>query len=225
MNKRGALNLMYRSNDTQKQFKLSISPTRSEKRYTMPDTAAENRWNHLISAIANRGDKEAFAELFQHFSPQIKAYALSKSGVAGSGEIADEVVQETMIKVWRRASLYNASKANLAAWVFSIARNTRVDILRRHAKHQSGISTDDLWLTAEDTEPFAALQQKRIEESIRGSLSSVSSEQSLMLQKMYIEGKSQSEIATECNIPMGTVKSRVRLAMARLKLILKEQQQ
>ena len=191
----------------------------------MSDIATDTRWNELITAVADRADKQAFAELFQHFAPQLKAYALSKSGMAGSGEIADEVVQETMIKVWRRASLYNANKANLSAWIFSIARNTRIDILRRHAKHQSNVSTDDLWLTAEDTEPFAALQQKRIEETIRGSLGSVSSEQSLMLQKMYMEGKSQSEIAAECDIPLGTVKSRVRLAMARLKLVLKEQQQ
>lgn len=212
-------------NNALKQSKLSALPTSQEKQKSMSDIAAESRWNDLITAVADRGDKQAFAELFQHFAPQLKAYALSKSGVAGSGEIAEEVVQETMIKVWRRASLYNASKANLSAWIFSIARNTRIDILRRHAKHQSNISTDDLWLTAEDTEPFAALQQKRIEEAIRGSLGSVSSEQSLMLQKMYMEGKSQSEIAAECDIPLGTVKSRVRLAMARLKLVLKEQHQ
>lgn len=207
-----------------KQSKLHAFPNTKGTQRSMADNAAESRWNDLITAVADHGDKKAFAELFQHFAPQLKAYALSKSGVAGSGEIADEVVQETMIKVWRRASLYNASKANLSAWVFSIARNTRIDILRRHAKHQSNVSTDDLWLTAEDAEPFAALQQKRIEETIRESLSSVSSEQSLVLQKMYMEGKSQSEIAAECDIPLGTVKSRVRLAMAKLKLTLKEQQ-
>ncbi len=204
---------------------MGASRYSSSKRTSDGGTAEPRRWDAIVRQYESTVRTYALSLTRDpHQAADLTQEVLFRAHRAPEHP-ADEVVQETMIKVWRRASLYNASKANLAAWVFSIARNTRIDILRRHAKHQSGISTDDLWLTAEDTEPLAALQQKRIEETIRGSLGSVSSEQSLMLQKMYIEGKSQSEIAAECDIPLGTVKSRVRLAMARLKLILKEQQQ
>jgi len=133
-------------------------------------------------------------------------------------------VQETMIKVWNKASLYDRSKANVDAWVYTIARNVRIDIQRRNKNHDACVEVDDIWQESDEPGPLFQLRQRQLADTIRAGLEEINPEQALVLKKMYLEGKSQREIAEEYDIPLGTVKSRTRLALARLKLLLQEKE-
>lgn len=175
-----------------------------------------------LRAVADDQDKAAFKQLFNRYAGRIKAYAMKSPGVSGSSSLAEDIVQETMIKVWNKASLYDGSKANVDAWVYTIARNVRIDIQRRNKYHDACIEADELWHESEMPEPLVQLKQHQIADNIHHGLEGINPEQALILKKMYMEGKSQSEIADEFDIPLGTVKSRTRLALARMKLLLQE---
>ncbi len=177
-----------------------------------------------VSAIATDQDRRAFKQLFDFYAGRIKAYAMKSPGVAGSGAMAEDIVQETMLKVWNKAGMYDSSKANVDAWVFTIARNVRIDMQRRNKHHDACVDTDDLWHVSDVPEPIVQLKQRQIADNIRSGLEDINPEQALILKKMYMEGKSQSEISKEFNIPLGTVKSRTRLALARMKLMLQEKE-
>lgn len=177
-----------------------------------------------VKAIASDQDKHAFKQLFDFYAGRVKAYSMKSPGVAGSASMAEDIVQETMIKVWNKAALYDSSKANVDAWVFTIARNVRIDMQRRNKNHDACIDSDDLWHESDVPEPIVQLKQRQIADNIRLGLADINPEQALVLKKMYMEGKSQSEIAAEFNIPLGTVKSRTRLALARMKLLLQEKE-
>lgn len=172
--------------------------------------------------VAENADKAAFKLLFDHYAGRIKAFALKSPGIRGSNALAEEIVQETMIKVWNKAALYDPGKANVDAWVFTIARNVRIDLQRKQQRQGIEIDADDLWIASEQPEPLVQLNQGQIAENIHAGLAKINPEQAIVLKKMYLEGKSQSEIAEEFDIPLGTVKSRTRLALAKLKLILSE---
>lgn len=193
-----------------------------EKPMQAQTTANHNPWSDVLTKIGEDRDRQAFAALFKHYAPQIKSYGLSTNGVPGLQAFADELVQETMIKVWRNAARFDPGKANATTWVFSIARNARIDLLRRGARHKTDLDADDVWLEAEDGEPVASLQQKRTAELIRESIGQLPIEQSQVLAKVYLEGKSHSEVSAELDLPLGTVKSRVRLALAKMKLLITE---
>jgi RNA polymerase sigma-70 factor (ECF subfamily) len=174
--------------------------------------------------IAEKGDKAAFKQLFEHYAGRIKAFALKSPGIGGSNTLAEEIVQETMIRVWKKAALYDPGKANVDAWVFTIARNVRIDMQRKQQRQGIEIDADDLWIDSDQPEPLVQLNQRQIAENIHAGLAEINPEQAIILKKMYLEGKSQSQIANEFDIPLGTVKSRTRLALARLKLILSEKE-
>ena len=159
----------------------------------------------------------AFAKLFKHFAPLIKAFALNGSALAAAH--AEELVQEVMIKVWQKASGYNPQKAAASTWIYTIARNCRTDMYRRLQKFDTPVSADDIWPEVESEELFVAVQQKRDAVRIKEMLEQLPHEQSQILVKVYMEGKSHSEVAEALDLPLGTVKSRVRLAMKKLQLI------
>ena len=107
-------------------------------------------------------------------------------------------------------------------WVFAIVRNTRIDLLRRGARHRADLDADDVWLEAEpgDGEPVTALEQRQAVTTIRENLGKLPVQQSQVLAKVYLEGKTHTEVAAELDLPLGTVKSRVRLALAKLRVLL-----
>lgn len=188
----------------------------------MTDAQRAGAW---LAAIADDQDRSAFRQLFDCYAGRIKAYAMKSPGVSGSSSMAEDIVQETMIRVWNKAALYDGARANVDAWVFTIARNVRIDMQRRNKNHDACIDADDIWHQASDTpEPFAQIKQRQVADAIRGGLEDINPEQALILKKMYMEGKSQREIADEFNIPLGTVKSRTRLALARMRLLLQEKE-
>jgi RNA polymerase sigma factor (sigma-70 family) len=177
----------------------------------------DDEWSQHLQQIAQHGDRQAFSLLFKHFAPLIRAFAISGSPVAAAH--ADELVQEVMIKVWQKASRFNPHKAAASTWIYTIARNCRTDMFRRLQKFDTPVSADDIWPDGEDDAPLAAMQQKRTADRVRDMLGTLPAEQSQILAKVYMEGKSHSEVALDLNLPLGTVKSRVRLAMQKLQLL------
>jgi len=167
----------------------------------------------LIQAIAERQDRAAFEELFRCFAPRIKSWILR----AGSGPAAaEEMAQETMLLVWRKANLFDPARAGAATWIFTIARNLRVDTIRRE-RHPSEIMPEAVEQAEAPTLPDTAIDIAERDARIRVALDQLPAEQAEVIHKAFFEDKVHSDIEKELGIPLGTVKSRLRLAMARLR--------
>ena len=145
-----------------------------------------------------------------------KAFALSGSNL--SATLADELVQEAMLKVWQKAGAFNPEKAAASTWVYTIARNCRTDMFRRLQKFDTPLAAEDVIPDQEREEPFALLQSKRSRDRIRELMQGLPQDQVQILAKVYMEGKSHAEAAAELDLPLGTVKSRVRLAIQKLQI-------
>jgi len=178
--------------------------------------AEQQRFSVDINAVANQRDKVAFSRLFDHFVPKLRAFSLAAQ--PGASLLADEVAQEVMIKVWQKSHTYNADLASVSTWIYTLARNARIDYLRKNSRHESDIDPSDIWneFVDENADPFLAAQQKRSEETIASELDQLPLEQKEALHKVYMEGKTHAEVAEELKLPLGTVKSRVRLALRKL---------
>ncbi len=135
--------------------------------------------------------------------------------------VADELVQEVMTRVWLKADKYNSKLANLNTWIFTLARNCRIDYLRRNSRYVTEIDPTDIFNDIEDEGPgpFQLAQQTRAEENIRTELKKLPREQAEILTKVYLEGKSHQQASEELQLPLGTVKSRVRLALKKLEVL------
>ena len=178
-----------------------------------------DRWSGLIVAIANRQDRAAFAELFGYFAPRVKAF-MRRSGASDSQ--AEEVAQEAMLAIWRKAQLFDPAASNAATWIFTIARNLRIDAIRRETRG-GAIRVDEVEAEYEvDEQPAADVRiaAAQSEARLREALRSLPSEQRKVIEMSFFEEKAHSEIAASLRIPLGTVKSRVRLAMTRLRALL-----
>lgn len=194
---------------------LDPTPANSEGR--------KDPWSQLLQKVGRHQDRAAYHALFEHFGPQIKYYAMA-NGMAGQ---AEELVQEVFVSIWRRSSLYDWRKAAASTWIFTIARNQRIDMLRkmRRSSAEITVETEDLWQIPGDNEdePVTSLHRIMSERRVRESLSHLPQEQVTVIAKVYMENKSHQRVADELNIPLGTVKSRVRLALNKLKVILQDQ--
>lgn len=174
----------------------------------------------LIEAIATRQDRAAFAALFRHYAPRVKAF-LMRGGA--DAEAAQEVAQEAMILVWRKAASFDRGRASAATWIYAIARNKRIDLLRRAGRPQ--IETED-WLTVfapegddADKSVLAGQTYSRVKELMDG----LPAEQLVVIRKAFFEDKTHTVIAEELKLPLGTVKSRIRLALGRLREALEKE--
>ncbi|SIR27150.1 RNA polymerase sigma-70 factor, ECF subfamily [Pseudacidovorax sp. RU35E] len=174
----------------------------------------------LVRAVAERQDRTAFAVLFKHFAPRIKTY-LMRSGA--EPDAAEDLAQETMVALWRKAALFDARQAGVSTWVFTIARNLRVDRYRRQGGAVEVLSAEqaDLDSMPEDAPaPDERLHARRCEHRLREALRRLSPDQVRVLHLSYFEDQPHARIADELGIPLGTVKSRVRLAVAHLRKLL-----
>jgi RNA polymerase sigma-70 factor (ECF subfamily) len=167
----------------------------------------------LIEAIVAGQDRAAFAKLFRHFAPRVRAFIVR--GGADT-ESAQEVAQEALTTVWRKAASFDRSRASAATWIYTIARNKRIDLLRRSPRP---IDTDD-WLDVYEPERenadksiMAAQTYTRLKELLEG----LSANQQLVIEKAFFEDKTHVVIAKELDLPLGTVKSHIRLALQRLR--------
>jgi RNA polymerase sigma factor (sigma-70 family) len=167
----------------------------------------------LLAAIAERQDHLAFAQLFDRFAPRMEAY-LRRLGAEQT--LAEDLTQEVMLVLWQRAGLYDPTRATVSTWIFTIARNRFIDAIRRRPSEMEsdvyaiGVPADD------DTERSLYLTQ--LERHLRRAVASLPSEQSQLIEHGYFRDKSQSALADEFDLPLGTVKSRQRLALGRLRL-------
>jgi RNA polymerase sigma factor (sigma-70 family) len=180
------------------------------------DQTRTDEWSQCLAKIARDQDRAAFARLFRHFAPLMKAFALA--GPPLSANHADELVQEIMLKVWQKAGAFDPDKAAASTWVYTIARNARTDMYRRQQKFNTPLKADDLYSEQESEDAFVVLNKRRDRERVRGLMKDLPAEQVQILAKVYIEGKTHAEAAGELDLPLGTVKSRVRLAIQKLKI-------
>lgn len=174
-----------------------------------------------MSKVAIERDRQAFSELFDHFVPLIRAFSLARE--PGAALVADELAQEVIIKVWDKAHTYKPEMAQVSTWIFTLARNCRIDQLRKSSRYATEIDPTDIFIDLEDDQPgpFQATRQQRLENDIHAKLKQLPSEQAQVLGKVYLEGKSHQETSDELGLPLGTVKSRVRLALQKLEVLLK----
>jgi RNA polymerase sigma-70 factor (ECF subfamily) len=176
--------------------------------------------DRMIEAVALRHDREAFAQLFNYFAPRLKAW-LIKSGAAPSA--AEDFAQDAMLTVWRKADLFDPRKARAATWIFTIARNRRLDMLRRDARP---LPTPEIELASEAVpRPDDMLLMSQDARRVREALSRLAPEQLEVLRQAFFMESPHSEIARHLNVPLGTVKSRIRNAMIKLRLILEPSQE
>jgi RNA polymerase sigma-70 factor (ECF subfamily) len=182
--------------------------------------AAGDPWEHAIRKIAQSGDRSEFKKLFEYFAPLIKSFLMKGIGSYADRSMAEEMTQEVMIKVWNKAGSFNSSKASVSTWIYTIARNTRIDFIRRNGRAERKIDIEDIWHDADSPEPIIELQQRRVETQIRNAMSTLPDEQALVLEKAFMENKSHNEIAEELSLPLGTVKSRIRLALNKLQILI-----
>jgi RNA polymerase sigma-70 factor (ECF subfamily) len=174
----------------------------------------------LIRAIAERRDRQAFGVLFAVYAPKLKTFFM-RGGM--NGAIAEELVQDVMLIVWQRAATFDSNLGGLSTWIFTIARNRRIDHLRREPRPGAEPPTDPS--TAPEPVPATEtlVEWREWSASLQAALQTLPPEQSEVLQLAYFQHKSHSTIAEEQNLPLGTVKSRVRLALQRLRELLEHE--
>ena len=185
-------------------------------RQTMTVATQALEMNALLGRVALDRDRAAFVLLFSHFAPRVKAYLLRLGAPAA---VAEDLAQEALLNLWRKAHLFDPAKASCATWLFTIARNLRIDAIRREKRPQldpedfmpeSGPAADEGLVLADD------------EVRLRLALKELPADQIQVVELSFFADKPHSQIAAELGIPLGTVKSRLRLAMARLKRALGE---
>lgn len=184
------------------------------RRFDLPMMPQASEWNVLLGRVAADRDRAAFAALFAHFAPRVKAYLLR---LGAPPAVAEDLAQEALLSLWRKAHLFDPAKASAATWLFTIARNLRIDALRRERRPE---------LDPEDFLPEAApgaddgLALADDEARLRTALKNLPADQIQVVELSFFADKPHSQIAADLGIPLGTVKSRLRLAMARLKRVL-----
>lgn len=175
--------------------------------------------NDLIAAVAGSRDRDAFAQIFDHFAPRLKSF-YRKSGVQDSA--AEDFVQEVMLTVWRRAELFDSRQAGLSTWIFTIARNKRIDAIRR--ERRPTVDPEDPAMQGAPQEGADTLvETSQREEMIRSAVGTLPSAQADLVRMSFFEDKSHAVIAEELGLPLGTVKSRIRLAVQRLRTVVGEE--
>ncbi len=181
-----------------------------------PDAMSER-----LAAVAERADRAAFEEVFRHFVPKVRAYLLRGGGDAAR---VDDVIQETFTAVWRKAERYDPRRATAAAWIFAIARNRRIDAYRR-ARRPEFDPRDPALHPDPLPDGEKALTAGQRAEAVKAALRVLSDEQREVLQLSFYEGETYAAIAVRLGLPLGTVKSRARLAFGHLRTALETQRE
>ena len=176
----------------------------------MSDTS-EEALASLILKIGVDRDRDAFAQIFRHFAPRIKGFGLKQSS---DGALAEELVQETMLAVWRSAKTYDSARSSAATWVFTICRNKRIDLFRRRSRAEPD-QADQEWESEPTQHRFAEVSADF--RRTRKLMNDLPKEQSQVLAMSFLEEKPHREIAAQLGLPLGTVKSRIRLALTTLR--------
>jgi RNA polymerase sigma-70 factor, ECF subfamily len=192
---------------------IDVSKRKQRQRDLESDVEKHPNFSMLLSNIGLNQDRDSFADVFQHFAPRVKSYMVKLGCV---DEMAEELAQQTLLQVWRKAQLYDPQKAAASTWIFRIARNIRIDMLR---KQKHFFDSDFDLATIEDDQQNAEykINQEQKNRRVSLALTDLPSDQAQIIRMSFYDGFSHSEIAKQLEIPLGTVKSRIRLAFARLR--------
>ena len=177
-----------------------------------PSTAGEVH-RALLSAIVERSDRDAFRSLFDHFAPRIKSTMIA-SGAASA--VAEDLVQDVMITVWAKAHLYAPDRGSVSTWIFAIARNARIDRLRRGTSRPYD-DLDTIDLPADDPDGEAQLLSDDRDDHVASAIAQLPTDQKHIIELAFLHDLTQSEISRKLELPLGTVKSRMRLAYKKLR--------
>lgn len=180
---------------------------------TGSDPTERDRLADCVEQIARSKSRAAFSEVFEYFAPRLKSYLIRLGSESSS---AEEIMQEVMLNVWRKAEQYDRRQASVSTWIFRIARNRRIDTLRRMNKPELD-AADPMLQPAEAEQPDITVNRAQIEAQVREAIETLPEDQLVLLKAAFYEGLSHSEIAKAFDLPLGTVKSRIRLAFLRLR--------
>ena len=181
-------------------------------RGTMPD---------LLSRIATDRSEDAFRSLFNEYGPRVRNFMMQRGADPG---LAEELAQETLITVWRKASLYSAEKGSATTWIYTIARNLRTDHIRRRRAWQELTEEHAQEIPSSDVPADEAMDARQRQVRVQAVLKELPPEQVEVVRLAFMEGLPHSEIATRLSLPLGTVKSRIRLAYQKLRTALEDLQ-
>ncbi len=176
----------------------------------MAETENED-WTALLARVHQNRDRAAFAALFRHFAPRVKGF-LMKSGAGAT--LAEECTQDVMATLWQKAHLFDPTRASVSTWIFTIARNRKIDALRRQRRPEP----EDLpWGPESEPDQADALALQQDSEKLARAIADLPEKQKLLIKRAYFGDLTHSEIAEETGLPLGTIKSRIRLALERLR--------
>ncbi len=174
----------------------------------------------LLVAVAQRRDKEAFSQLFAHYGPRVKSYLMRQGADIAS---AEELSQEAMVTVWRKAEKFDPDKASAGTWIFTVARNLRIDALRKENRPNFD-PEDPAFVPEAETAPDDAVELGETQKQVRAAIADLPEEQAEVIRLSFYEDKAHGQIAEELGLPLGTVKSRLRLAMRKVRTALGEEE-
>jgi len=177
-------------------------------------------WASLVKSVAEHRDREAFSRLFDHFVPRLEAY-LQRLG--SDRAMAEEISQDVMMTLWRKAQLFDPQKSSVTTWLYRIARNRRIDAARRDRLDYRDPMDATFGDVADDRELDSTVDVQRREEVLRTAIKDLPEEQLTLVRLAFFESLSHSTIAERTGLPLGTVKSRIRLAFTRLRRTLESQ--
>lgn len=187
-------------------------------RAPLAPTPSEEDWPALMCLVAERRDRDAFGRLFLHFAPRLKSY-LIRTG--SSDDAAEDLAQEALVMVWRKAALFDPGQAAVSTWIFTIARRLRIDAARRQRLDVAEDEAVDLdRLEADEAGVEERAEVSRMSRRVRDALGQLPAEQAQVLRLSFYEDEPHARIAAELGLPLGTVKSRIRLAVAHLRRLI-----
>ncbi|CAM3450107.1 sigma-70 family RNA polymerase sigma factor [Parendozoicomonas haliclonae] len=194
-------------------FGSASEPRGKSPNSSAPNNSAPDSINQKLVDLGRYRDKRLFLAIYDHFAPRLKSYLV---GRGAHSEIAEELVQEAMLSVWRHSSTYNPDKATASTWIFRIARNLWIDRMRRDKAHlltSLDSCPTDLYPDLSFQPSLAPLDG----DTLKSAINNLPQQQAQLVYKVYYQGKTHREIADECDIPLGSVKSGLRLAFGKLK--------
>lgn len=204
---------MTKTNQPDKVTRSSAEVSSDSTGNSASNASRAKAFSRLAQRVAETQDKAAFEEIFDHFAPRLKAYLLRLGAQSGQ---AEELVQEVMITLWRKANLFDPSKSSLSTWLFRVARNRHIDSLRREKRGE--LDEEDPYLQPQQEADAGEQMDAALRDSrVRQCLNKLPEEQLYLVRLAFFKGLSHSQIAEEAQLPLGTVKSRIRLAFSRLR--------
>jgi RNA polymerase sigma-70 factor (ECF subfamily) len=193
---------------------VGAKPAFSPRRRMRPVHDRVEETDEALLARVAGGDRDAFARLFAAYAGKVKGYLLR---LGAPGAVAEDLAQDAMVAIWRRAASFDAAKAKASTWIFVIARNAWIDKLRREKTELAYRSVAIISEESEDEAPDAASIRGQTEEQVAAAMATLSEDQRQVVRLSFFEDRPHSEIAEHLSLPLGTVKSRLRLALIKLR--------